>query len=177
MTESRSLLVIVPSPYPTSQVPLISYTLMVDIPPKSLPVISNNVIACRNLEPFSSWMIPIFRIYVCYGTLTFKNMVFDGYKPTYIPLQNMTYDMSNSSDVGFPSGKLDNESRKRSEPQSGSTRFTPLNTMFPSPMSNQDHPIHSFYHRYLTRDAYVHKCFCNEDSFHKLLSTYPTFCR
>ena len=28
--------------------------------------------------------------------------------------------------VGFPSGILDNESRKRSEPRSGSTRFTPV---------------------------------------------------
>ena len=32
---------------------------------------------------------------------------------------------SQSFVVGFPSGILDNESRKRSEPQSGSTRFTP----------------------------------------------------
>ena len=44
--------------------------------------------------------------------------------------------------VGFPSGILDNESRKRSEPHSGSTRFTP-----------EKHEIYKFYLSYNNNNA------------------------
>ena len=43
---------------------------------------------------------------------------------------------SSADNLGFPSGILDNESRKRSEPRSGSTRFTPSMDLVGSSLDN-----------------------------------------